>query len=145
MAAQYNFEIEKGSTFYISFEYKDASSNIINLTNYCARLSIQSTATPPTKITYISDSIESGHSFTISPNEGKIILQLSSSLTGSFNFDNAVYDLDLKLPNSAFIGAGDSIIRILTGNISMISRNISEPEPFVCKNLSDPEQCIVCE
>ena len=32
-AANYNFSIEKGTAFVISFEYKDDNNDIINLTN----------------------------------------------------------------------------------------------------------------
>lgn len=146
MAVQYNFEIEKGSVFYISFEYRDESNNIINLTNYCARLSIQSTQPDSnTKLTYITDNTNSDYSFTITPNQGLIVLQLSATATAAFNFTNAVYDLDLKLPNAQFPGAGDNINRILYGNITITSRNVVQPDPFVCNNLSDPDQCLSCE
>ena len=37
-AAEYNFNIEKGTAFVISFEYKDDNELPINLTNWCARL-----------------------------------------------------------------------------------------------------------
>jgi hypothetical protein len=146
MAVQYNFEIEKGSVFYISFEYRDENNNIINLTNYCARMSIQSaTDGDNTKLTYITDNINSDYSFTISPDQGLITLQLAASTTEGFDFTSAIYDLDLKLPNSQFVGAGDNITRILYGNIGMVSRNVTQPEPFVCNNLSDPDNCISCE
>jgi len=146
MAVQYNFEIERGSVFYISFEYRDENENIINLTNYCARMSVQSvTEGINTKLTYITDNINSDYSFTISPDQGLIVLQLSALATQAFDFTNAVYDLDVKLPNSQFVGAGDNITRILYGNITIISRNVPQPDPFVCNNLSDPDNCISCE
>ena len=37
-AANYNFSIEKGSSFVISFQYRDNNDTPINLTNYCARI-----------------------------------------------------------------------------------------------------------
>ena len=37
-ASQYNFDIEQGSSFTISIVYKDADKNIVDLTNWCARL-----------------------------------------------------------------------------------------------------------
>lgn len=146
MASQYSFPIEKGSTFYIAFEYRDSQNNIINLTNYCARLTLQSNDTnPPTRRTYLSDTITTTHSFLIYPDQGKIVLQLSASATDEFNFNNALYDLDLKAPNEAFPGAGPNIIRVLTGNINIIYRTIVDPDPFVCNILTDPEQCLDCE
>lgn len=146
MAAVYNFTIEKGSAFYISFQYTDSSNNIINLTNYCARLSIQSVNTSPTtKLTYLTDTVTPDYSFIVSPQEGKIVFQLSATATNNLNFNNALYDLDIKLPNEQFPGAGPNITRIVNGGITVISRNITEPEPFVCNTLTDPNQCLTCE
>ena len=37
-AANYNFTIEQGSSFAISFQYLDNEQNPIDITNWCARL-----------------------------------------------------------------------------------------------------------
>ena len=37
-AANYNFNIEQGTAFVISFEYRNDANDIINLTNWCAQL-----------------------------------------------------------------------------------------------------------
>lgn len=145
MAAIYNFDIEKGSSFYIAFQYTDENNNIINLTNYCARLSLQTNSDPSSKITYLTDTINSTYSFVISPSDGKIILQLPVATTESFNFTGATYDLDIKAPNELFPGSGPNITRILNGNIGIISRNIVSPDPFVCNSLNDPDNCLNCE
>ena len=145
MAAEYNFEIEKGSTLYTSFEYRDENNNIINLTNYCARFSMVSLGDSPQKYTFVSDVTNNDYSLIIQPALGKIILQLSSSFTESFNFDSAVYDLDLKSPNESFPGGGQVITRLLRGSIGILSRNVIDPAPFDCNVSSDPDQCITCE
>ena len=40
-AANYNFSIERGSSFKLSLIYKDANENPINITNWCARLTMK--------------------------------------------------------------------------------------------------------
>lgn len=142
-AASYNFTIDKGAAFYISFDYKDSNNNIINLTNWCARFSFlpEGSATP---ITYISDTINSVCSFTIQPALGKIILKLPATTTDTFNFNLASYDLDLKSPNELYAGAGNQIIKLLKGTFTMIAGNISNPSPFTCNVISDPDQCNEC-
>lgn len=146
-AAEYNFSIEKGAVFYISFEYKDATNTTINLTHWCARLSIESADAnqPITTITYISDSITPEYSFTIEPDLGKIILQLAASTTQSFNFNTAKYDLDLKAPNELYPGAGPQIIKLLKGFITFISSNVANPEPFSCNIVQPEAPCQTCE
>lgn len=145
MAAEYNFAMEKGVVFYTAFEYKDANNQIIDLTNWCARFSMQSIDGTPTTITYLSNTTNSSYSFTIEPALGKIILQISADTTKNFNFSNARYDLDLKAPNELFPGAGPQIIRLLKGAINLIDSNVANPEPFLCVTNSDPDQCLTCE
>jgi hypothetical protein len=142
-AASYNFTIDKGAAFYISFDYKDSSNTIINLTNWCARFSFlpEGSSTP---VTYISDTINSVYSFTIQPSLGKIILKLPATTTDTFNFNFASYDLDLKSPNELYTGAGDQIIKLLKGTFTMITSNVVNPEPFSCNIITDPDQCIDC-
>ncbi len=146
-AAEYNFPIEKGAVFYIAFEYKDSTGTIIDLTNWCARMSIESTDTnvPVTTITYISDTVVPEYSFTTDPDAGKIILQLSANTTQSFNFSNAKYDLDLKAPNELYPGAGPQIIKLLKGFINVVSSNVSNPLPFNCQTTTGSNPCETCE
>lgn len=143
-AADYNFTIDKGAAFNIVFEYKDGINNIINLTNWCARFSFipEGASTP---VTYISDTINSSYSFTIQPEFGKIVLKLPATTTDSFGFNFASYDLDLRSPNELYPGAGNQIIKLLKGTFTMIRGNVTNPEPFNCNVISDPDQCIGCE
>ena len=131
-AAEYNFNLDKGSRFYISFEYKNESNEIINLTNWLGRLSftpldgssINSTST------YLTGNTNTSYSFTIDGDSGKLILRLPSSSTGAFDFTNAAYDLDLKSPNELYDGSGDNIVKLLKGIITVIPNNSIYPEPF---------------
>jgi hypothetical protein len=128
-APDYNFSIDKGASFYISFDYRDSSESVINLTNWKARLSIKP-SNSDSVITYFTDTTNSSYSFTIIPELGKIILRLPLSTIDNFSFTNAVYDLDLKAPNELYLGAGQQIIKLLKGSISIVSGNIPNPEPF---------------
>lgn len=128
-ASEFGFTIDKGASFYISFQYKDSSQSIINLTNWKARLSIKPNNSE-TLITYFSDVTNSSYSFVIVPELGQLILKLPVSTTDSFSFTSAVYDLDLKAPNEVYSGAGPQIIKLLKGSISIVSGYISNPEPF---------------
>jgi hypothetical protein len=142
-ATEYNFSISNGKAYYISFDYKDNNQQTINLTNWCARLSIQPSV--GNKITYITDNTNSQYSFIIQPDLGRLILKLPASTTGSFDFPNAVYDLDLKAPNELYPGSGSQIIPLLKGSITILFSNVSDPEPFNCNVASDPDQCLNCE
>jgi hypothetical protein len=145
-AGEYNFSIEKGTIFSISFEYKDSNSVPINLTNWCARFSMESTDTdkPVSSYTFISDKTLPEYSFNVIPNEGKIVLILPVSTTQSFNFAGAKYDLDLKAPNEVYPGAGPQIIKIVKGFISIITSNVETATNFEC-NTSTSTECETCE
>ena len=127
-AANYNFTLEKGTAFVISFEYKDNDDNIINLTNWTARLrwkdnndSIQ---------TFLTDTRNSQYEFTITPLQGKITLRLPSSVTAAYAFSSAVYDLELQEPNDLYSGGGKKVFRILEGSISVLERNVPDTDAF---------------
>jgi hypothetical protein len=144
MASTHNFTIEKGSTFYMSFQYTNSEGTVINLTNYQARISIQPINSSENLITYISDTQNENYSLLVSGNTGTVTWQIPSSVTELFNFDEAIYDFDLMAPNEIYPGAGKQIIKLLKGNITLIKGNIANPEPFLDKELDDGE-CIICE
>ena len=143
-ATEYNFSISNGKAYYIAFDYKDSSQQTINLTNWCARLSIQP-SDGASKITYLTDNTNNDYSFVVQPDIGRIVLKLPSTTTNSFTFPNAVYDLDLKAPNEIYPGAGAQIIPLLKGTISIIFGNVVNPDPFDCNITAGPEQCLNCE
>lgn len=138
----YNFTIEQGSVFKKTFIYKDANGNIIDITNYCARITIQSLDGISFKKTYTTNAENSEYSFTVDGPNGKFVLKLSANETSNFNFTSATYDFDIKLPNEIYAGAGDNIVRLLKGNITIDPRNVSSPDSFACSTLPDP--CVTC-
>ncbi len=144
MAATYNFNIEQGNTYFNSFEYKNEQGTIINLTNYQARISIQPTVPSGDLITYISDNEDNEYRLVVDGDSGKITWQLPSTTTQAFAFTTAIYDFDLKAPNEVYAGAGNQIIKLLKGTITIIPSNISTPQVFVPKVL-DEDECVTCE
>jgi hypothetical protein len=141
-AADYSFSIEKGTSFYISFDYKDDTQTPINLTNWCARLRwIDSNG--ETK-TFITDTTNSDYQFTIDPLIGRLIFKLPAEATASYTWSTASYDLELQEPNDLYNGGGKRVFRILQGTISLIVRNVPGDDAFTCvTDTQDP--CNTCQ
>jgi hypothetical protein len=129
-AATYNFSIEKGTAFVISFEYQNNNTAPINLTNWAARLRWKEDQTEPTVRTFLTSTRNSEYEFTIQPLLGRIILKIPASQTAQYNFSTATYDLELQEPNDLYDGGGKKIFRILEGTISLITRNIDDSDTF---------------
>lgn len=127
-AANYNFTIEKGTAFVISFEYKDNDENPINLTNWLARLRWKDNQ--DNIKTFHSNTRNSEYEFTITPLQGKITLKIPAGQTAAYTFQNAVYDLELQEPNDLYSGGGRKVFRILEGSISTIERNVPDTDAF---------------
>ena len=129
-AAIYNFEIEKGSDFSISFQYNDAAGVPIDLSGKCVQFKmlmsngdqyIFSSAAPAT---YSSDDWSLS-----ADNLGKISLKIKSTITVDLTGTSCVYDLDVS------DSAGN--IRLAAGSISFVSRNTAMPAS-VCSVEVDP-------
>lgn len=128
-AVNYNFDIEKGSDFEISFVYNDPSGNPIDLSSKCVSCTISG---QPSFVTgYISTDISDTNRYSLTANNfGLINLNIKAVETNKFNFDTGLYDIDIK-DNS-----GLSNIRLSQGSISVIQRNT---------NLDIQNGFIVCE
>lgn len=132
-AANYNFTIEKGTSFVIAFEYKDDNNNPINLTNWCARLRwIEDQPSDPIIRNFVSDTRNNEYEFTITPNDGRVTLKIPASQTLSYTFNSARYDFELQEPNDLYSGGGKKVFRILEGSIGLISRNVPDTDAFNC-------------
>lgn len=117
-AANHNFFIEQGSNFELIFEYLDENGNPIVINNSdCVRLKTKdnnniyrvwrNAETPNgSLLTRLNDS-------TLASNQIKFVLP--ATITRSFNFDNAVYVLDLVIG-----GVPENTIKLSTGQISII-------------------------
>lgn len=118
-AAQYDFSIEQGSSFTLSFVYKDASKNPVNLINWCAKLIWQSSSGTET---FTTENTNNDYRFEIDEANGKVILQFPANTTNNFNFYTAKYDLYLVGPDDLYNGGGKYTTRILYGTITLIKR-----------------------
>jgi hypothetical protein len=140
-AADYNFEIEKGTSFYISFDYKDDTGTAINLTNWCARL--RWTDSNGVIKTYITNTTNSEYQFNIDPLIGRLIFRLPATSTAAFTFTTASYDLELQEPNDLYNGGGKKVFRILKGVITLMARNVVGDDAFIC-NTDTQDPCTTC-
>ncbi len=140
-AAEYNFNIEKGTAFVISFEYKDDNELPINLTNWCARLRWKDNN--DSIVTFNSNHTGTDYEFVINPLEGKISLRIPASVTAAYTFTSASYDLELQEPNDLYSGGGKKVFRILAGTINTIERNVADTDSFNC-NFDSQDDCETC-
>lgn len=121
-ASKYDFRIEQGTSFKLSLIYKDAEKNVIDLTNWCARL-IWRTNSGTTNVFSTENTDYSIYKFTLDGPNGKLTLLLPATTTNNFDFTTAKYDLELSSPDDLYAGGGKYTIRILYGVISILKRN----------------------
>lgn len=140
-AANYNFTIERGTSFRLSLIYKDADQNIVNLTNWCARLTMKTEYLSPSKKsltsfkTYSTTNIDhSLYKFYIDGAEGKITLLLPADTTNQFDFDSAKYDLELESPDAFYAQGGNYTIRLLYGVITIKQRHSGSDTGLDCQS-----------
>lgn len=130
-ASKYDFSIEQGSSFKLSLIYKDSDKNIIDITNWCARLTWR-TNNGGTQIFTTENTDTSLYSFIIDGINGKITLLLPSNITNSFNFLTAKYDLELQSPDDLYAGGGKYTTRLLYGTINLIKRFSQSGQSLDC-------------
>jgi hypothetical protein len=119
-AAKYDFDIEQGSSFTISFTYKDSTNTVVNISNWCARI-IMTTSDNQT-ITYSSGITSSDYKMSLDGSNGKITLLLPAITTNNFTFKTAKYDLELESDDVLYSGGGNYTNRILYGVITIVKR-----------------------
>jgi hypothetical protein len=120
-ATQYDFNIEQGSSFKISLIYKDKDKNIIDLTNWCARL-IMKTSNNATLVFDTTNLDYSVYKFSIDGPNGKMTLIIPADTTNGWLFKKAKYDLELQSPDEIYSGGGNYTTRLLYGNINIVKR-----------------------
>jgi hypothetical protein len=130
-ASKYDFAIEQGTSFKISLVYKDSNGNPINLTNWCARL-IWKTNTNASQIFSSQNNNDSLYKFTIDGINGKLTLMIPASVTNTYTFSMAKYDLELQSPDDLYASGGKYTIRLLFGTISFVKRFSQSSTQLVC-------------
>lgn len=130
-ASKYDFTIEQGTSFKFSLIYKDSNNNPIDLTDWCARL-IFRTNTNQTRTFLTTNTDYIDYKFIIDGPAGKITLMIPATMTNTFNFKLANYDLELQSPDELYEGGGNYTIRLLYGQIRVLPRNSSSNSSLDC-------------
>jgi hypothetical protein len=130
-ASKYDFAIEQGTSFKISLVYKDSNGNPINLTNWCARL-VWKTNTNAFQTFSSKNTDYSLYKFTIDGVNGKLTLMIPASVTNTYTFSMAKYDLELQSPDDLYASGGKYTIRPLFGTISFVKRFSQSLNELVC-------------
>lgn len=129
-AAEYNFNIDQGSSHTISFIYKDSSNAVVDITNWCARIVM--TTSDNQIITYNSGTTNSEYKMILDGPNGKITLLLPAVTTNNFTFKTAKYDLELESDDILYSEGGNYTIRILYGTITITKRSSLNPTVLEC-------------
>lgn len=120
-AAEYNFSIDQGSSLVISFIYKDSNKIAIDISNWCARITM--TTSDNQIITYHSGNSTSEYKMSLDGPTGTITLLLPATTTNNFTFKTAKYDLELESDDPLYTGGGNYTERIVYGKITITKRN----------------------
>ena len=120
-AATYNFSIEQGSDLQVVFQYLNENNQFVNLTNFYVLLKF---ITDTGQIYSFDNTTETSDYSLTTDTIGQISLSIPARITNTYNFLNAVYDLDIQEPNEIYTGSGLKRYRFAQGNISIIKRNI---------------------
>lgn len=130
-ATQYDFNIEQGSSFKISLVYKDKDKNIIDLTDWCARLTMKTSNN--SVLVFDTTNVDySVYKFSIDGPNGKIILLIPAETTNNWTFKKARYDLELQSPDEIYSGGGKYTTRLIYGNINIVKRFSLSPSDMSC-------------
>lgn len=139
-AANHDFSIEQGSSYRLAIVYKDADRNPIDITDWCARLTMKTAykdiAKKNLSSTLVYTTTNTNYSlykFYIDGTEGKITFLLPSDVTNNYDFDTAKYDLELQSPDDFYTNGGNFTIRILYGLITITKRNSGSNTALDCQ------------
>lgn len=125
-AGKYNFTIEQGATVDFAVNYKDSSSNPIDISGYQAKMQLRPEKGSSTLYLTLSSSLDdtytglnfsgSGGSSASTPlSSGSIGIYISAATSSLLNFESAFYDLELVS------GSGNTatVTRILEGTVTL--------------------------
>lgn len=130
-AKKYDFSIEQGTSFRLAITYKDKDQQIINISDYCARL-IWITDKGVSQVFTTENTDLSLYKFSVDGPTGKLMLLLPASTTNNFDFTFAQYDLELRSNIDLYSGGGKEVSRLLYGKITLIKRNSKVSTEIAC-------------
>lgn len=125
-AGKYSFTIQQGSTLRFRIDYKDSSSNAVDLTNYQSRMTIRPDVASSTVICSLSSVTTDvdGTGLNMTPvvsgvtypkSSGSIEITISAASSSLFTFGEAVYDLEIYSGSAP----GTYVDRILEGRVKL--------------------------
>ena len=110
MAAQtYNFTIEQGATFSLTFRWKDTAGNIINLSGFTARAQFRYAKLDDEIL--LSMTTENGR-IILGGAAGTIQILLDAATTAAIDWTAARYDIEL-------VNAGGVVTRLVEGKVKV--------------------------
>lgn len=119
-AAKYDLSIEQGVSSSLIMTYKDADGNVVDLTNWCGRITLKTNNSEI--IVYNTGHNGSDYKFTIDGPNGKLTLLLPAPTTNNFTFNTAKYDFELLRPDDFYAGGDNVAQRVLFGTITISKR-----------------------
>jgi hypothetical protein len=119
-AGKYSFIIEQGATTDFEIVWKDGNGDVVDLSDYHARMQIRSDyGTNGTLYASLSSSLDpdgtglnlSGSNGTNPPSSGSIGIFISAASSSAFNFSEAKYDLEVV--------SGSYVTRLIEGKVKL--------------------------
>lgn len=131
-ATNYDFEVEQGSSFKFAIIYKNCEKEPIDLTNWCARITVKTNDNETLFFTTTNTDL-SLYKFYIDGPEGKLTWLLPASTTNDWAFRLGKYDLEIESPDDFYTGGGKYTTKLLYGTIKVIKRNSSSSSLLSCQ------------
>lgn len=129
-AAKFDFSMDQGSSFRLAFVYKDADLNVVDLTDWCARLVWKTNKGDVS--TFESGNNDQNYKFTIDGPNGKVQLLIPSDVTNAYDFTVAQYDLELQSPDDFYASGGKYTVRVMYGVITLVKRESKTTTALDC-------------
>jgi hypothetical protein len=116
-AGKYTIEIQQGATFSRIFTCRNVSKIAVNLTGYTAVISIRE-AVESASVIATSAGVSPTITITLGGAAGTITVDITATVTAAFDFDQAVYDIELTETSTG------KVTRILEGPV-ILSREVT--------------------
>lgn len=117
MAARHDITIDQGSTFVYEAVWTDVDDNVIDLTDYKARM--QARHSLDSEEAFLLLTTENG-GITLDELNGKVILQMTPADTSALPAGGGYYDIELQ--------SGDGVVTRLLEGLLIVSREVTTYE-----------------
>lgn len=121
-AIQNDFNIIQGTSFKLSFIYKDKDSLPIDMTGWCARI-IWTTNLNDIYIFTTQNTNYNQYKFILDEVNGKTTLLIPACVTNAYTFTSAKYDLEFQTNQDLYTGGGNYTFKVFYGTINILKRH----------------------